>query len=530
MNNVLKNLGAAWAVWAAFSLPANPAQADVVDEARFCANAEWSKLPVLAEGRVMPLGVRAAHLRKFIFNASACSQVPATELFCLLSFGKRSEIEAKHGCQLSLKIEHEKNAEIAGLPPGARSASFESLWLFKQQLAMAHEDLSARGAENSGQGVDLSNVLNRLAEMETLEKGENWKILGSDRAWLGVASVRASGGVADDWQSRISLQAKYLDATELASLWWESLYEKVRPFYLAILIGLVGFLLSLLSVRSPRFTAAAVVSLVLLLLIEIFGITARTMISGRAPVTNMYETVLWAGLGVFVLATVMGFRLKDRRIWAFGFAGNAICLFMMQFATTMLNPGIRPLVPVLRDNFWLSTHVTSVTFSYACFALSWLVSNFTILGWVSGRVGDQKAFLIRWNLVSRIAIQVGTVFLAAGIILGGVWADYSWGRFWGWDPKETWALIALLGYLALLHGRLAGWFREFGFALASAFGFLFVLMAWFGVNFILAAGLHSYGFSSGGATFLLTVFVSQIVILILGVVRSPVSAGTPASH
>jgi cytochrome c biogenesis factor len=95
-------------------------------------------------------------------------------------------------------------------------------------------------------------------------------------------------------------------------------------------------------------------------------------------------------------------------------------------------------------------------------------------------------------------MQFGVVLLAAGTILGGVWADYSWGRFWGWDPKEVWALIALLCYVTILHGRFAGWVTQFGFAAWSVIAFLSVIMAWYGVNFVLGVGLHSYGFSSGG--------------------------------
>jgi hypothetical protein len=93
------------------------------------------------------------------------------------------------------------------------------------------------------------------------------------------------------------------------------------------------------------------------------------------------------------------------------------------------------------------------------------------------------------------------VFLAAGTILGGVWANSSWGRFWGWDPKEVWALIALLGYLAVLHGRYAGWLRKFGVSAWSVIAFQGVLMAWYGVNYVLGAGLHSYGFGSGGGRY-----------------------------
>jgi cytochrome c biogenesis factor len=105
------------------------------------------------------------------------------------------------------------------------------------------------------------------------------------------------------------------------------------------------------------------------------------------------------------------------------------------------------------------------------------------------------------------------VLLAAGTILGGVWANYSWGRFWGWDPKETWALIALLGYVAILHGRLAGWLKELGFTIGVMSAFLGVLMAWYGVNFILGVGLHSYGFSTGGLPFVITFVTLEIILM-----------------
>lgn len=97
------------------------------------------------------------------------------------------------------------------------------------------------------------------------------------------------------------------------------------------------------------------------------------------------------------------------------------------------------------------------------------------------------------------AMQVGVLLVAAGTILGGVWADYSWGRFWGWDPKEVWALIVLLVYLVPLHGRFAGWFNTFALVASSVVCFLSVMMAWYGVNFILGVGLHSYGFVEGGS-------------------------------
>ena len=111
------------------------------------------------------------------------------------------------------------------------------------------------------------------------------------------------------------------------------------------------------------------------------------------------------------------------------------------------------------------------------------------------------------------------LLLAAGTILGGVWADYSWGRFWGWDPKEVWALIALLGYLAVLHARFAGWILDFGLAALSVICFSLVVMAWYGVNFVLGAGLHSYGFGGGGAPYVFSAIGLQSLFVAAAAVR-----------
>ena len=112
-------------------------------------------------------------------------------------------------------------------------------------------------------------------------------------------------------------------------------------------------------------------------------------------------------------------------------------------------------------------------------------------------------------------LQVGVLLLTTGIILGGIWAHFSWGRFWGWDPKETWALIALLCYLVPLHGRLVGWIGNFGISVASVAAFNAVLMAWYGVNFVLGTGLHSYGFGTGGSEWMLASVVGADLLFVL---------------
>jgi ABC-type transport system involved in cytochrome c biogenesis permease subunit len=169
-----------------------------------------------------------------------------------------------------------------------------------------------------------------------------------------------------------------------------------------------------------------------------------------------------------------------------------------------------PIVAVLRNNFWLTIHVMTISISYAAFTCAMLIGNFALIRNLMGET-RKEVYQSLAHLAYRI-IQLGVFLLTAGIILGGWWADYSWGRFWGWDPKETWALIADLGFIAILHARFLGWLRNFGVLAASPIAYLLVIMAWYGVNFILAAGLHSYGFSSGGAMMVSIYVAAQMVL------------------
>ena len=342
--------------------------------------------------------------------------------------------------------------------------------------------------------------------------------------------------------------------------------------------------------------------------LEIYGFYLRVQITGWAPVTNMYETVVWVSLVAAVLAFI--FEMIYRRVYT-ALAGSAVALLGTITAANvpLLDPTIKSLQPVLRSNLWLTIHVLTEVSSYAAFGLAWglgliatiyyltatyrrsprfselalllcrgcpcwrsadlgVAASYGMLGpqWSLGsghsqpnsggrlvlRVldhgsGGRVARVSRaWSLsranwqiesvppqskpnsptriragLSRQArrtrpghardgrhreaasnfiyrtMQVGVLLIAAGTILGGVWADYSWGRFWGWDPKEVWALITLLVYLIPLHGRFAGWIGNFGLVVASVVCFLSVVMAWYGVNFVLGVGLHSYGFTEG---------------------------------
>jgi ABC-type transport system involved in cytochrome c biogenesis permease subunit len=156
-------------------------------------------------------------------------------------------------------------------------------------------------------------------------------------------------------------------------------------------------------------------------------------------------------------------------------------------------------MPVLRNNFWLVVHVMTITLSYGAMALALGLGNIT-LGYYWKRTRD-LATVRALSLFTYRTLQVGVVLLAAGTITGGIWAARSWGRFWGWDPKEVWALVALLGYLAVLHAAYVGWVGYRGLAALAIGCFALVVMAWYGVNYVLGAGLHSYGFGANDSHF-----------------------------
>ena len=249
------------------------------------------------------------------------------------------------------------------------------------------------------------------------------------------------------------------------------------------------------------------------LLIHGYGFLERMQIAGRPPVTNMYESVIWVGFGISAIALLFEFIYRAKYYLLAAAPLSVVCLILADSLPAILDPTIKPLVPVLRDNFWLSIHVPTITLSYASFALALGLGHIILAHYLFAPNAKQLIrSLSKWNYG---VLQVGVLLLTTGIILGGIWAHFSWGRFWGWDPKETWALIALMCYVVPLHGRLVGWLADFGMAVTSVVAFNAVLMAWYGVNFVLGTGLHSYGFGTGGSELFIASFVGLDLLFVL---------------
>ena len=253
------------------------------------------------------------------------------------------------------------------------------------------------------------------------------------------------------------------------------------------------------------------------LLFHASGIAMRCLIAGRPPVTNMYESIIWVSFAVSFFGMIFFTRYRTPVYLLAALPVSLVALLLVHQMPIAMPSSIDPLVPVLRDNFWLTIHVLTITLSYAAFALAMGFGHILLWRYARNPVAARADQPMHFWLYR--VLQLGVILLAAGTILGGVWANYSWGRFWGWDPKETWALIALLCYILTLHGRLAGWWTQFGLVVASVVCFLAVLMAWYGVNFVLGKGLHSYGFGLGGETYVVSFVLADLLFVAFAIWR-----------
>lgn len=283
---------------------------------------------------------------------------------------------------------------------------------------------------------------------------------------------------------------------------------------LSIIFGICFF--SPLFKNKISFKITTVLYAIPLLLLTT-GLVFRIYITQFSPITNMYTTMIWVAFGVLIFSLILFVLYKNYVIPGLSLIVSGLILLLTHQIPLILSPDLDPIVAVLRNNFWLSTHVTTITISYAAFTIAMVLGNVALVRlWF---YKENEAFFKEYSHYAYRMIQLGCFLLTLGIILGGIWADYSWGRFWGWDPKETWALIADLGFLAIMHARLVGWITPFLLLAWSPVAYLLVIMAWYGVNFVLAAGLHSYGFSSGGAAAMATFVIVQILLLIIGFIK-----------
>ena len=324
-------------------------------------------------------------------------------------------------------------------------------------------------------------------------------------------AARAAGGDEKIFRERFiemrdRLAARAASRGEDRGIALEAAYYRKNWFLYALVFFLMGTLAALGMWTLGTGRAGRIFSWITLgttaagLGYCIVAITKRCIIMQRPPVGNLYDTIIFIGSSVVLLALVV--EWMTRRRFALGIApilGTALIVLARRYELGDAKDHMDPLVAVLDSNFWLTTHVITITLGYSAGLLSaFLSAGFVLLRGLGLDGGDKD---LRRSLTRAVyGMLCLTLFLSlVGTVLGGIWANYSWGRFWGWDPKENGALLIVLWTLAILHARLGGYLREWGLHLAAIFTAIVVTFSWWHVNF-LNTGLHSYGFTAGKNT------------------------------
>ncbi|MCF6340899.1 MAG: cytochrome c biogenesis protein CcsA [Sulfurimonas sp.] len=299
-----------------------------------------------------------------------------------------------------------------------------------------------------------------------------------------IAYQRANGGAVMPSENRIKAEMFYNEA---------SIFERIYPLYL--LVGFILLVFSFIKILKPKFKLNRISNfsffiLMILFIAHTFGMGVRWYIADHAPWSNGYESMLYIAWATILAGFV--FSRKSTMTMASTAVLTGLILFVAHL--NWMDPQVTNIVPVL-NSYWLSIHVAVITASYGFLGLGALLGFITILLFIISNKQNSKQIALsikELNAINEMSIIIGLAFLTLGNFLGGVWANESWGRYWGWDPKETWTLVTIIIYAIVLHLRFVkSLYSEFNYSVFSLLSYTSVIMTYFGVNYYLA-GMHSY--------------------------------------
>jgi ABC-type transport system involved in cytochrome c biogenesis permease subunit len=294
----------------------------------------------------------------------------------------------------------------------------------------------------------------------------------------------------------------------------EWLFNHLEPFYKAMVIYVAALLLGCAYwlYLSEWVRRSAFYLLVVAFVVHTLGLGFRMYLEGRPPVTNLYSSAIFVGWGAVLLGIILERIYRD----GIGIVASAGVGFTTQIIAHHLALGgdtMEMLRAVLDTNFWLATHVVMITTGYASMFFAGCLAMLYVLRGVFTRSLTETVAKSLSRMVYGI-VCFATLFSFVGTILGGIWADQSWGRFWGWDPKENGALLIVLWCAIILHARWGRMVKERGLMALALFGNIVTSFSWFGVN-MLGVGLHAYGFMDKAFTWLMIFIASQVVLILL---------------
>ncbi len=415
-------------------------------------------------------------------------------------------------------------AGLAGLPAGTRHASYHTLLGNERLRSLVGQAMDRQAQEQKPLPGDKS----------LLKFGERVEMLHAYLNGDAIHAVPASRR-ADLWHTppfatelqtwtQLEAQARQFSPPPFypspGAIQLELRYNAVNPPFWSWILLLPAAIAAGLTLERNRWKlgALAAAGTVLGFAVMTWGIATRWQIAGRIPASDMYESMLFLGWGVGLFGVIS--LLARSRMLVFN-ASAMSALVMLLLDRLPMDPFIRPMAPVLSGTPWLAIHVPIIMGSYSTFAIATFLAHLVLGARLFSPGRSEKTE--KWSQLLYWYLLVGSILLIAGILTGSIWAASSWGRYWGWDPKEVWSLVAFLAYMAILHARSDGQIKSFGVAVTSIVAFWTILMTYLGVNFVLGSGMRAYGAGSGNLVTIMTVIAVAETAFILAAWR----AGAP---
>ena len=405
-----------------------------------------------------------------------------------------------------------------------------------KQAGQTHDEAAAQRIIDAGQNfIRMSQFGSMLAvpPAEGEADANGWKnvgdtLLGTFESGRVSPYAMTYAGLARTWRAEqakefnhiIGLYRDQLDKkfpTTLSKARTEQRFNSAEPFYQSMELYAFAFFLAIFSwLKWPEVLGRSAFWLVAVAwVLSTVGIATRMWLEGRPPVTNLYSSALFVGWGAVGLCLVLEAIYKN----AVGSVAAGVIGFSTLLVAHHLSLGgdtLDMMRAVLDSNFWLATHVVVVTAGYSATFLAGVLAIIYVIRGLFTRSLDKATADALTRMVYGI-VCFATLFSFTGTVLGGIWADQSWGRFWGWDPKENGALIIVIWNAVILHARWGGFVKQRGLMALAIVGNIVTSWSWFGTN-MLGVGLHSYGFTEAAFVALSAFVISQLLLIGLALI------------
>jgi len=450
-------------------------------------------------------------------------------------------------------IHYAQVKEMGGLPLNQDRFSYNDLIFLKEgltgpaaaELTSLQEKLKlfAEGSSSSLKMLPLKKARGEWASLHALHK-ENNVTAFSDAdfqrvrsAYLALknavvndkdiapATERFANAYSDAYAKLAGQQYKRAEGKALtyptfARLHAETLYYRL-PLIVAAIAAYGLALLLMIGNSRPR-NILAMILLTAGFLLHTTVLAMRCFILQRPPVSNMFETVVYVPWISLILGIAYYAFTKSRIVLAAATAASLALLVLLQI--TQVDARMENVQAVLDSQYWLIIHVLMIVGSYGAFALCGVLAHIYLFQSMRKRPHNESMQKMSQGILHTM--YVGVALLIPGTILGGVWAAESWGRFWDWDPKESWAFITACVYLLVIHAYTFLRIKDFGLAVGAIAGLMAMSFTWYGVNYVLGTGLHSYGFGSGGEKYYFGYLAIECAFLLIATAVNKKSEGT----